>query len=320
MKKTMISTAVLALLFVSCSSDDGLTQSTLPLEGTPIQVNVAVADLQTHAGYDASNLPTEFYIDVINPSNSKYSYKDIMMKFENGQWNSYVPSYKNNSSEDEKIQMLWAGDNNNVQVTARTFNLQNSENGSTTVSVQTDQYNAANFQKSDHLGMKKTTVPPSTNGIDVPFTHLMSKIKLEIELRDEFYATSTTDIYSVAINGTYPNATYSEETQECSVKKDDSPQAIDMHPSSALSQDSNKHSFGKYEVILMPQTIEANQFTVSFMVGDRKFEWTSTDAVTLESGKIYTLKLMAGKDIIVSSVSFSTSAWNNGDTISKETE
>ena len=311
MKKTMISTAVLALLFASCSSDDGLTQSTLPLEGTPIQVNVAVADLQTRAGYDASNLPTEFYIDIINSNNSKYSYQDIKMKLEDGLWKSYVPVYKTQENKnDEATQMLWAGDNNKVQVTARTFKSDLTVDGYTAIDFETDQSNAEAVKKNDHLLMKTTPVTPDRSGIDVTFKHLMSKINLSIELRDEFHGTTTPTFSDVNIEGTFTSGGYAISNQEIESDPAVNPKTIKLLEISTPTEDQNNHTHVEYEAILMPQTVEANIFKVSFKVGERNFEWTSTESITLEGGKKYTLKLMAGHDK-VSSASLSATNWES---------
>lgn len=315
MKKTMISTAVLALLFASCSSDDGLTQSTLPLEGTPIQVNVAVADLQTRAGYDASNLPTEFYMNVTNPDNEKYSYK-VLLKKESGNWNSYDATTPKKSK-----QMLWAGDNKDVKVTASSLSLVNE---SITTEVKTDQSTSDNVKLSDHLLMSTTSVTPSTNGIEVTLNHLMSKIKLIITLGDEFEITD--DPFSkVSIEGTLPKRIYNLGTVEENVWSDvngsNPVTAATITPlqNSFKAANGSIHASGEYEAILVPQTIEAGNFYIWFKVKDRLFEWKSTENINLDSGKEYTLKLMAGHDK-VSSASFTTSAWNGGDTFSNETE
>lgn len=318
MKKTMISTAVLALLFASCSSDDGLTQSTLPLEGTPIQVNVAVADLQTRAGYDDSNLPSQFYMNVVHPDeNSKYTYK-ALMKNEENVWKSY------DAANQEPVQMLWAGDDKQVNVTAATFSLANTI---IDLGVETDQSSADKVLSCDHLLMPTTSVAPSENGIDVSLSHLMSKLKLVIELKNEFDVTEN-PISDLSINGTLPKRNYNwgtvaeNDSRWSNISDVDEPVSItSIAPlfNSFKAAEEKTRASGEYEAILVPQTITSGDFNISFKVNDRKFSWTSIEDINLESGTEYTLTLTAGKDK-VSSASFSASTWNPGNSISGKTE
>ena len=55
--------------------------------------------------------------------------------------------------------------------------------------------------------------------------------------------------------------------------------------------DSYTEGTSVYEVILVPQEVAANTFSVSFVMNNKTYQWTSSDAVTLESGKLYTLVL-----------------------------
>lgn len=129
MKKIMLLAACAAML-ASCSNDDELIQPAQSLEDTPIQVNVAVEDLQTRAGYDDANLPGQFYLKVVHPDKSKYSY-DVQMKYEEGSWNSYL------TDGTTSAQMLWAGDDKQIYVTAATFPLQ--EDANVSLGIETDQ-------------------------------------------------------------------------------------------------------------------------------------------------------------------------------------
>ena len=74
-----------------------------------------------------------------------------------------------------------------------------------------------------------------------------------------------------------------------------------------------------YEAILIPQTIEADNFGVEILIGDKTYEWKSTAEVELEEGYEYTLELTAGKDK-VSRSSFTANTWGSGTGISSATE
>lgn len=314
MKKTLISTAVFALLFASCSNDEGLIQPTQSLEGTPIHVNVAVADMQTRAGYDNSNLPDQFYLDVIHPDeDSKYTYH-VLMKNEENVWKSY------DATKNTPVQMLWAGDNQQVSVTAATFGLDNMSE----LSVQTDQSTADKVKLSDHLQMPTTDVTPSGSAIDVTLNHVMSKLKVVVELGDEFDDTEN-PFSEITVNGTLPKRLYkyssAENTWSNCVDESNPVTATSITPFSnafIAASDGNRAS-AEFEAILVPQTIASGEFNVRFKVNNRAFKWTSFEEIILEGGTEYTLNLTAGHDK-VNSASFTASSWNAGNSISGKTE
>ena len=76
-----------------------------------------------------------------------------------------------------------------------------------------------------------------------------------------------------------------------------------------------------YEAILIPQTIASGNFTVSFKVDGKLYEWTYNQKLELAPSTAYTLKLIAGDDK-VQPASFSVAAWGkgNGDGENKETD
>lgn len=320
MKMKMISMVALALAFVSCSNEDELIQPTQSLKDTPIKVDVAIADMQTRAGFDADDQLERFYMDVIHPDNGKYDYW-VMMKKERNQWASY--DYEGHYTE----QLLWAGDGKKVNVTAATFLMNNNP---IELAVKTDQSSAENIKASDHLFMPTTSVTPSADGIKVVLNHLMSKIKLVIELKDEFDAT-TNPFSKVSICGTLPMRTYNlyAGTEDVSPWKDDSDDGffvttavISPYFNIFETAKGESRAYGEFEAILVPQTVAPNDFVILFNVGDRLFRWAYTGELTLEGGMEYTLTLIAGHDK-VRPVSFNAKGWNtdgNNSTITGKTE
>lgn len=321
MKKIMLLAACAAML-ASCSNDDELIQPAQSLEDTPIQVNVAVEDLQTRAGYDDANLPGQFYLKVVHPDKSKYSY-DVQMKYEEGSWNSYL------TDGTTSAQMLWAGDDKQIYVTAATFPLQ--EDANVSLGIETDQSTEEKVKASDHLLMIPTAVTPSKSGINVTLNHLMAKVKLIIELKDELVFEEN-PFAKVSVDGTLPKrncnlgsfGAISDKSLTWSEAYDGNnavtPKSITPLQNSYTKAEGTNRAKGEFEVILLPNTYEAGKFMVSFKVGDRTFRWTSAEEITLESGTEYTLKLTAGHDYI-NSASFFSSAWETGETITgKETE
>ena len=76
--------------------------------------------------------------------------------------------------------------------------------------------------------------------------------------------------------------------------------------------DADMHSYATYEAIVVPQTIAKGALTVSFQIGTRSFSWTSTEAITLEQGKHYTLPLTVGHDTMtLNARAFTVTSWED---------
>ena len=298
--------AAAALILAACSNDN--TPQVDVLKDTPITVTAGVAELTTRAGYEGTSvLPETFYLG-IDQVGEKYDYPNMLMTKATDA-NTYTPASP----------LLWAGGTDNVSVTAATFSLVEAQ----ALEVQTDQSTADGVKNSDHLLMAATEVAPSANGISVDFSHIMSKVILTITLGDEFNETDN-PISNVTFKGTVASNNYTVGTGWATIAEDAA--ATDITPlcnAYTAPATDTPNATAEYEVILVPQTVAADSFTVTFNVGDRVFKWTSASAVTLEGGNKYTLALTAGKDI-VSSATFSASAWNTGEgdnnNLSGETE
>ena len=303
--KRIIYFAALAALLAGCSKN---TQSETPLRDTPISVNVLMPEILTRAGYDESNLPTKFYLS-IDQNGTKYDYTNVVMKKpEYGKWEAYESDAENAL----KKLLLWEGSASYVQVTAATFPL--AGGAPYTVSVSDDQSTEAKLKASDYLWYFDEVSPnPNENVISIRFCHIMSKVKIEITLGNE-YADNTDPVTSVAILNTNTQAHYAPKNGTL-FGNQSVPKAI-LACKTGYNPDTRTASF---EVILVPQTVAAGSFGLSILVGDNTYEWFSTPEVTLESNKEYTLSLTAGKDK-VSGNSFTTSSWGGGTDIEKATE
>ena len=301
--KRIIYFAALAALLAGCSKN---TQSETPLRDTPISVNVLMPEIQTRAGYDESNLPTKFYLS-IDQKGTKYDY-NVVMKYEYGKWVAYESDAENAS----KVIMLWEGSHESASVTAATFPLDGS--APYTLSVSDDQSTDAKLKASDYLWYSNDISPnPNENVISIRFCHIMSKVKIEITLGNE-YADNTDPVTSVAVLNTKTQAHY--EPKNAYLFGNHS------NPASILACKTGYNSgtrTASFEVILVPQTVTAGSFGLSILVGDHTYEWFSADAVTIESNIEYTLSLTAGKDK-VSGNTFTTSSWGSGNGINSATE
>ena len=301
--------AVTALMMAACSSED--VPQVDSATNTPIQIHAMVAELESRAGIEDADDFNQFYLSVVNSNSDTYTYENVEVTNSSSAW---APV---------STQMFWQNSETSVEVTAATFSL----DGAQDLAVQTDQSTDANVIASDHLYMAATlqsyaevktvdVVTKATGAINVNFSHLMSKVNLTITLADEFdYATNP--ISNVTFQGTVASRSYTAGTAAGT--------GWATIPDNASATDIKAYAVGyakptaTYEVILVPQTVTAGNFAVQFQIGSRMFTWTSADAVTLESGKQYTLALTAG-DEKVSGASFSSTAWGDGDDSNVATE
>lgn len=301
--KRIIYFAALAALLAGCSKN---TQSETPLRDTPISVNVLMPEIQTRAGYDESNLPTKFYLS-IDQNGTKYDYTNVVMKKpEYGKWEAY----ESDAVDAPTKLMLWEGSPVSASVTAATFPLDGS--APYTVSVSGDQATDEKLKASDYLWYSDE-IHPSENGISIRFCHIMSKVKIEITLGNE-YADDTDPVTSVAVLNTNTQALYEPRNGALFGNQSD--------PASILACKTGYNSgtrTASFEVILVPQNVAAGSFGLSILVGDNTYEWFSSAEVTLGSNKEHTLSLTAGKDK-VSGNSFTTSSWGSGNGINSATE
>ena len=302
--------AALAAIFAGCSNnDDEVMKPKESLKDTPINVNVLLTDIQTRAGYDNTNQPTLFYLS-IDQAGGNYDYTNVVMKYENGSW----VAYESDAEDSAQKQLLWEGSTGNVTVTAATFSLETSPSYS--LSASADQSSDAKLKSSDHLCYYSNKVQPSASGISISFDHIMSKLEIALKLRDEFEGL-TDPITSVMLSGTSLTATYAPANADKWSDYSTADEVINTCP--LLAYDKNART-ATYEVILLPQTVAAKTFCVTIFIGDKSYEWTSANAVTLASSNKYTLALTVGKDK-VSGNSFTAAPWvSEGGDINNKTE
>lgn len=309
-KIQILAMAALAAIFAGCSNnDDEVMKPKESLKDTPIDVNVLLTDIQTRAGYDNTNQPTLFYLS-IDQAGESYDYTNVVMKYEEDKWVAYESADENAA----KKQLLWEGSEGNVTVTAATFSLETSPSYS--LSASADQSSDAKLKSSDHLCYYSNKVEPSASGISISFDHIMSKLEIALKLRDEFEGL-TDPITSVMLSGTSLTATYAPANADKWSDYSTADEVIKTCPLVAYDTDARTAT---YEVILLPQTVAANTFCVTIFIGDKSYEWTSANAVTLASSNKYTLALTVGKDK-VSGNSFTAAPWGSeGEEINNKTE
>ena len=236
----------------------------------------------------------------------KYSY-EVWAKKVGDSWKTYKPDETLKGGTDEEVTMLWANMKDKVDVMAFT-NLG-------TITIPTDQTSDDQLKQADVLYMPSTQYTPTEKSIQVNLQHAMSKINLTIELGSEFEFTEDINkkITDVKIDGSLVSDWFTLDGKH---QTEGNPRTITPFYTGAtpFSKDADgviTKASATYEAILIPQTIAKGNFTVSFKVEGKLYEWTYNKELTLDPTIAYTLKLIAGDDK-VQPVSFSVAAWNAG--------
>lgn len=282
---------------------------------------------------------------------SKYIYKSILLHYTTeGGWGTY--SSLGSDGSYAPTTLLWKNKTTNVDVVASNFggSVTSREDlpESTNISTYVYQSSATDVAYSDFLYFKGTVDPSATsdataedgtttyaldNGkIRLPLKHICSKLNITLTLGNEFSMDGapgregTNTITDMKVGTMYTKDNFDMKTgaflKEYKDAFDNNATPKEISPFSAgwtPATSATTKAAATYECILIPQAIAAGNFTVSFKIGEKTYSWTSTDAVTLDSGKQYTLALTAGKDVVQAG-SFTTTAWTDGKGGSLETE
>ena len=310
-KLYMIALAAISMMLGSCSDSNSEFSQDF-LADTPIKLNVSVDEPTTRAGYSNAELPKGFLLLVYHTLegqevDDKYSY-EVWAKKVGDSWKTYKPDEALKGGTDEEVTMLWANMKDKVDVMAFT--------NFGTITIPTDQTSDDQLKEADVLYMPFTKYTPTNKGITVNLQHAMSKINLTIELGSEFEFTEDINkkITDVKIDGSSVSGDLASGGIY-DVSGDPTPITPLYTGETAFSKEAGKitKASATYEAILVPQDIASGEFTVSFKVEGKLYEWAYNNeaGLTLAPNTAYTLKLIAGDDK-VQPASFSAAKWNPG--------
>lgn len=327
--KNFLTIAVLAgaMTLAGCTSDNDtvITENPNFPADRVIRVTTNIDAPMTRAGITSDNIDN-FNIKINNAANSHYSYYGLCNK-QSKAWISYT-----DGSMNTPLTMLWQNSTQTVTVTALSqmgmMNL--TETRFTTAysyNVESDQSRELELKISDILYMQPTIVNPTTDLVDgklpITFKHLLSKVNISVTLGTELNTTpgtATNPISGPMVNGTISKFDWNASINSTFDLSKYSATAITPFTSAyTAGSGTTTKAVANYEVILVPQTVAAGGFSVTFTINNKEYTWTSTDAVNLESGRQHNLALTVGKDIVTLG-SLSAKAWTEGTGGNIETE
>lgn len=292
-----------------------------------VRIMTSVDGMNTRASYGNStdNL-NSFGFCIKNANSEKYTYDNIKVTKEGSNW---IPA----------TQMLWQNSTTAVDILAYAPYQETTEdaNGKVKVfgktdyafSVKEDQSNAEDYS-SDLIVYKQTGFTPGTKlntnqAVNVAFTHLLSQLNLIIELRDQFNTNNNTVtkgfVTDVKVNGTIISSKVDFSASPISVQVDGTQTAAITPETTGFTpaENATAHAVFNYSAIVIPQTVAAGNFSISFKVNNTEYIWTATDAVTFEFGKKHELHLLAGKDVVQGGA-ISAKPWGDETITEKETD
>ena len=318
--KILTMAALATVVFASCSNDDELAQNNYPADNV-VRIMTSVDGMNTRASYGSSTAKlSSFGFCINNASNAKYTYDNIKVTQENGNWNPAT-------------QMLWQNSTTAVDILAYAP-YQDGNNGifrnaNYAFSVQENQ-NTADDYSSDLIVYKKTGFKPeldlnTNHAVNVSFTHLLSQLNLIIELRDQFnHNNNVTEAFvtDVKVNGTYISSKVDFAAPSIGVKVDETQEATAITPQTTgftEAKNTTDHATFNYSAIVIPQTVTTGNFSISFKVDGTDYIWTATSDVKFVSGMKHELHLLVGKDVVQGGT-ISATPWGDGGTGSLETD
>ena len=325
--KILTMAALATAVFASCSSEDELAQNNYPMDNV-VRITTSVDGMNTRASYgNSTDKLSSFGFCINNAGSDKYTYDNIKVTKEGNNWNPAT-------------QMLWQNSTTAVDILAYAPYQETTEdaNGKVKVygnndyafAVQADQ-SGANDYSSDLIVYKQTGFKPGTDlntskAVEVSFTHLLSQLNLTIELRDQFNQDEKKPVTKgfvtdVKVNGTIISSKVDFSASPISVQVDGT-QAAAITPETTgftPAENATAHAVFNYSAIVIPQTVAAGNFSISFKVDGTEYIWTATDAVTFESGKKHELHLLAGKDVVQGGA-ISAKPWGKETITEKETD
>lgn len=323
--------AMAAAMITSCSSEDELSQSNYPSDNI-IRVTAGVNNAKTRADVKYSPMDKPFSLTIVNRNTEsselakKYTYVDKVFSKTSGDWAC---------SET----LLWQKATTPVDIVAFAPAQEGKFNGvcdndrnikPITYSVADDQ--STSSDNNDLLYYYAPNFNPGTsldeNGkLNIQFNHAFCMIDIVVTLGTEFNKPSiptTSPIIKVTLGGTKIAANVNVTNAASVVTASETADATTITTTNGTfttAANAETNAISRFSCIAIPQKVAANTFKASLMTAGKRYEWTSDEEITLQSGYRYTLNLSMGNDVVLlKGGSISASPWTEGDTGDKPLE
>lgn len=182
--KKALSFAAIAIMLASCSTNEDFLQQE-NLEGTPMTFNVGVNDMVTRAGYNNSETPSYFFIN-IDQEGTNYDYNNVLMHKQSD--GSYAPV---------DVSLVWGPSKNNVNIQAYYLGNRNLDKNYIEASF------SNKLKDEDYLGASSAVsgdISISGSSVNIRFRHLLCKMDVTFEWGEEFKDISN-KTYSATVRG-----------------------------------------------------------------------------------------------------------------------
>ena len=269
-----------ALLLVSCQKESPRSGG-----GIPMQVEPTLSG-DTKGSMTTADL-TDFYLQVI-AEDPAYNYFEHASKDGSGAWTTTSKMYW----KDETSPVTYCA----AHFGGYAFTAADFKNG-VYLELPQDQSTQESLNAADLLTMPvpdaKVKFEDTTDGtLPVALSHGLAKLTITLTLGERFYENLYTrganPVEDFTILGTNVAFTFKPQTDEVSALEDTPgeilPLAVSFTPGTAEAK-----SEATYEAILVPQDLGVGALKVIFCVGDYDYEWSNSEAITLEAGKSYDL-------------------------------
>lgn len=271
----------------------------------------------------------DFSLTVVNVANNKYTYANKRFTYAGATgWNCSETLLWQNAATPVKIAAVAPYDASyevyDGLKNSKRFSYQ-LKSDQTTTDPKNDllHYFNNNFTPKDDLN--------SDGKLELTLNHAFCLFDINVTLGTEFNTATglaTNPIQSATISGIYNNATIDVWDNPVMVNVITSGtngvrEKITATPGAFTSVDNEKANAKKqFSCIVLPQELNKAYFVVTLQTKTgKKYEWSPTKNITIESGKKYTLNLSMGDNkLVLSKEGITANAWTNGTGGPRETD
>lgn len=270
----------------------------------------------------------DFMLTVVNVANNKYTYANKLFSYAGATgWNCSETLLWQNAATPVKIAAVAPYDAKYevYTYTNRECSFQYHLNSNqTTTDPKNDllYYFNNNFTPKDDLN--------SDRKLQLTLNHAFCLFDINVTLGTEFNTATglaTDPIQSATISGIYNHANIDvwDNPVKVNVITDGvwgNRENIIATPGAFTSVTNEKENAKKqFSCIVLPQTLSKDNFVVTLQANGKKYEWSPTADIPIESGKKYTLNLSMGDNkLVLNEGGITANAWTDGTGGSLETD